>query len=118
MKHKPFYLSQKYNEFIYYSIIIQIINFLCPLYFSSMFFFCNYHINLSFFFLFLFLLQNWELMNTAVLTGRQVSQAMKVFTVSQAGKVTDVTRNSICNTEDERVIKVSDSFNFHNILFF
>lgn len=59
-------------------------------------------------------MQNWELMNTAVLTGRQVSQAMKVFTVSQAGKVTDVTRNSICNTEDERVIKVSDSFFLFN----
>lgn len=48
-------------------------------------------------------------MNTAVLTGRQVSQAMKVFTVSEAGKVTDVTRNSICSTEDERVIKVEKS---------
>lgn len=54
----------------------------------------------------LFTYQNWELMNTAVLTGRQVSQAMKVFIVSQAGKVADVTLQSSCNAEDESVIKV------------
>jgi Transmembrane protein family 132 len=46
-------------------------------------------------------------MNTAVLTGRQVSQAMKVFIVSQAGKVADVTLQSSCTVEDESVIKVS-----------
>lgn len=46
-------------------------------------------------------------MNTAVLTGRQVSQAMKVFIVSQAGKVADVTLQSSCHAEDESVIKVS-----------
>lgn len=45
-------------------------------------------------------------MNTAVLTGRQVSQAMKVFIVSQAGKVADVTLQSSCHAEDESVIKV------------
>lgn len=45
-------------------------------------------------------------MNTAVLTGRQVSQAMKVFIVSQAGKVADVTLQSSCNAADESVIKV------------
>uniref|UniRef100_A0A182YEM9 Transmembrane protein 132E n=1 Tax=Anopheles stephensi TaxID=30069 RepID=A0A182YEM9_ANOST len=53
--------------------------------------------------------KNWELMNTAVLTGRQVSQAMKVFIVSQAGKMADVTLQSSCLTEDESVIKVSSS---------
>ncbi|XP_039435014.1 transmembrane protein 132E [Culex pipiens pallens] len=53
--------------------------------------------------------KNWELMNTAVLTGRQVSQAMKVFIVSQAGKVADVTLQSSCQAEDESVIKVSSS---------
>lgn len=51
--------------------------------------------------------QNWELMNTAVLTGRQVSQVMKVFIVTQAGKVADVTLQSSCHAEDESVIKVS-----------
>ena len=59
-------------------------------------------------------------MNTAVLTGRQVSQAMKVFIVSQAGKVADVTLQSSCHSEDESVLKVWDitflSYNF-NILF-
>lgn len=45
-------------------------------------------------------------MNTAVLTGRQVSQAMKVFIVSQGGKVADVTLQSSCTAEDESVIKV------------
>jgi len=49
----------------------------------------------------------WEVMNTAVLTGRQVAQAMKVFIVSQAGKVADVTLQSSCHAEDESVIKVS-----------
>ncbi|XP_055623186.1 transmembrane protein 132C isoform X2 [Toxorhynchites rutilus septentrionalis] len=53
--------------------------------------------------------KNWALMNTAVLTGRQVSQAMKVFIVSQSGKVADVTLQSSCQAEDESVIKVSSS---------
>lgn len=55
----------------------------------------------------MFILQNWELMNTAVLTGRQVAQAMKVFIVSQGGKVADVTLQSSCYAEDESVIKVN-----------
>lgn len=46
-------------------------------------------------------------MNTAVLTGRQVSQAMKVFIVSQAGTVADVTLQSSCHSEDESVLKVT-----------
>ena len=45
-------------------------------------------------------------MNTAVLTGRQVSQAMKVFIVSEAGKIADVTLQSSCQAEDESIIKV------------
>lgn len=45
-------------------------------------------------------------MNTGVLTGRQVSQAMKVFIVSQAGKIADVTLQSSCYADDESVIKV------------
>lgn len=59
-------------------------------------------------------------MNTAVLTGRQVYKAMKVFIVSQSGKVADITLQSSCHSEDESVIKVilklgfqySISFNF------
>jgi transmembrane protein 132 len=51
-------------------------------------------------------LQNWDVINTAVLTGRQISQAMKVFIVSQAGKVADVTLQSSCHSEEESVLKV------------
>lgn len=54
---------------------------------------------------FLFL-QNWEVLNTAVLTGQQVSQAMKVFIVSQAGKAADVTFQASCHSEDDNVLKV------------
>lgn len=45
-------------------------------------------------------------MNTAVLTGRQVYQAMKVFIVSQSGQVADITLQTSCHSEDENVIKV------------
>lgn len=51
-------------------------------------------------------------MNTAVLTGRQVYKAMKVFIVSQSGKVADITLQSSCHSEDESVIKVSFPFIF------
>ncbi|CAH0554668.1 unnamed protein product [Brassicogethes aeneus] len=54
-------------------------------------------------------LRNWELLNTAVLTGQQVSQAMKVFIVSQAGKAADVTFQASCHSEDDSVLKVSSS---------
>lgn len=50
-----------------------------------------------------------QLLNTAVLTGRQVSQPMKVFVVSQAGKVGDVTLQSSCHSADESILKVSPS---------
>nr|XP_008197339.1 PREDICTED: transmembrane protein 132B isoform X2 [Tribolium castaneum] len=53
--------------------------------------------------------KNWEVLNTAVLTGRQVSQAMKVFIVSQAGKAADVTFQASCHSEDDSVLKVSSS---------
>jgi hypothetical protein len=56
-------------------------------------------------------------MNTAVLTGRQVSQVMKVFIVTQAGKVADVTLQSSCHAEDESVIKVSAISSFVPLLF-
>ncbi|XP_023214082.1 transmembrane protein 132E-like [Centruroides sculpturatus] len=54
-------------------------------------------------------LQTTQLLNTAVLTGRQVSQPMKVFVVSQAGKVGDVTLQSSCHSADESILKVSPS---------
>jgi transmembrane protein 132 len=45
-------------------------------------------------------------MNLAVLTGRQVSRAFKVFMVSEAGKIADVTLHSSCSSKDDSVIKV------------
>lgn len=57
-------------------------------------------------------------MNTAVLTGRQVSRAMKVLIVSQAGKVADVTLQSSCSCTDEAALKVGvvtvHPFNVHH----
>ncbi|XP_060527695.1 transmembrane protein 132C isoform X1 [Cylas formicarius] len=53
--------------------------------------------------------KNWEVLNTAVLTGQQVSQAMKIFIVSQAGKAADVTFQASCHSEDDNVLKVSSS---------
>ncbi|XP_076253606.1 transmembrane protein 132C dtn isoform X1 [Rhynchophorus ferrugineus] len=53
--------------------------------------------------------KNWEVLNTAVLTGQQVSQAMKVFIVSQAGKAADVTFQASCHSDDDNVLKVSSS---------
>ncbi|XP_042904370.1 transmembrane protein 132E [Parasteatoda tepidariorum] len=50
-----------------------------------------------------------QLLNSAVLNGRQVSQPMKVFVVSQAGKVGDVTLQSSCHASDESILKVSPS---------
>ncbi|XP_076330316.1 transmembrane protein 132E-like isoform X2 [Tachypleus tridentatus] len=50
-----------------------------------------------------------QLLNTAVLTGKQVSQPMRVFVISQAGKVGDVTLQSSCHAADESILKVSPS---------
>lgn len=56
--------------------------------------------------------QNWEVLNTAVLTGKQVSQAMKIFIVSQAGKAADVTFQASCHSEDDSVLKVINFVEF------
>merc|ERR1719450_2060988 len=53
--------------------------------------------------------KSWSLMNTAVLTGRQVSQPMKIFIVSEAGKIADVTLHTSCKSADESALKVSSS---------
>ena len=47
-------------------------------------------------------------MNTAVLTGRQVSQPLKIFIVSEAGSVADVTLHTSCQTSDDSALKVSE----------
>ena len=86
---------------------------------------CNFFISQVLFTI--FSLQSWELMNTAVLTGRQVSQSMKVcdennamlweviitliimkvFIVSEAGSVADVTLHTSCSMADHSALKVS-----------
>lgn len=53
--------------------------------------------------------KTWELVNTAVLNGKQVSLPIKVFIVSRAGKVADVTLQSSCSSADESILKVSPS---------
>ncbi|RWS12003.1 transmembrane protein 132D-like protein [Dinothrombium tinctorium] len=50
-----------------------------------------------------------SMINTAVLNGRQVSQPLRVFVVSQAGLVGDVTLQSNCHSLDESILKVSPS---------
>ena len=46
-------------------------------------------------------------MNTAVLTGRQVSAALKVLLVTQAGSIADVTLHTSCLSNDDSALKVS-----------
>ena len=50
--------------------------------------------------------QHSEIMNLAVLTGRQISKPLKIFIVSQAGEIADVTLNSLCTSKDQSVLKV------------
>ena len=50
--------------------------------------------------------QQSELINLAVLTGRQVSRPLKIFMVSRAGQIADVTLHSSCSSEDDSVLKV------------
>ena len=54
--------------------------------------------------------QSSELLNLAVLTGRQISRPLKVFLVSEAGTTADVTLRCSCKSRDESVIKVSNAF--------
>ncbi len=49
-------------------------------------------------------------MNLASLTGKQISKPLKVFIVSQAGEVADVTLTSQCQSKDQSVLKVTFDF--------
>ena len=49
------------------------------------------------------------MINTAVLTGKQVSQPLRIYVVSQSGNIGDVTLQSSCKSSDESTIKVSPS---------
>ncbi|KAK2714826.1 hypothetical protein QYM36_009134, partial [Artemia franciscana] len=50
-----------------------------------------------------------EIVNTAVLTGHPVARSLKIFMVSQAGQVADVTLQASCTSLDESILKVSPS---------
>ena len=50
-----------------------------------------------------------ELLNTALLNGRQVSRTMRVYQVSAAGSISDITFQCSCQSADESIIKVSPS---------
>lgn len=53
--------------------------------------------------------KRWQIINTAVLTGRQISQPLKIFIVSEAGEIADVTLHTSCHTQDDSALKVSSS---------
>lgn len=50
-----------------------------------------------------------ELLNTAILNGRQVSRTMRIYQVSSAGSINDITFQCSCQSADESIIKVSPS---------
>ena len=50
-----------------------------------------------------------ELLNTAILNGRQVSRTMRIYQVSTAGSISDITFQCSCQSADESIIKVSPS---------
>ncbi|XP_018493777.1 transmembrane protein 132C [Galendromus occidentalis] len=50
-----------------------------------------------------------DLINTAIITGSQVSQLVKLIMISEAGQMSDVTHKASCHSSDESVLKVSPS---------
>lgn len=50
-----------------------------------------------------------EMLNTAILNGRQISRAMKIYQVSASGTISDITFQCSCQSADESVLKVSPS---------
>lgn len=50
-----------------------------------------------------------ELINTAILNGRQVLRSMRIYQVSAAGQINDITFQCSCQSMDESIIKVSSS---------
>lgn len=51
--------------------------------------------------------QNTDILNTAVLTGKNVSVPVKTLAVEADGSVTDVTNYTSCESTEEDVLKVS-----------
>lgn len=56
--------------------------------------------------MFMFSLQNTDILNTAVLTGKMVSVPVKILAVKADGSVTDVTNATRCRSTEEDVLKV------------
>ncbi|KPM05329.1 hypothetical protein QR98_0037900, partial [Sarcoptes scabiei] len=50
-----------------------------------------------------------NLLNTAVLNGRQVSRSLRIYQVTIGGKINDITFQCSCQSLDETVLKVSSS---------
>ncbi|KAI6215626.1 hypothetical protein M3Y94_00407200 [Aphelenchoides besseyi] len=48
-----------------------------------------------------------DLINTAVITGLQVSTIMRVFSISLSGRIRDITDQSHCSSAEPRILKVS-----------
>lgn len=54
-------------------------------------------------------IQDTEVLNTAILTGKTVSVPVKVVAVQEDGSVVDVSDSTECKSADEDVIKVRHS---------
>ena len=55
------------------------------------------------------LTRNRNLLNTAVLSGKQNMQSLRIYAVSSSGKFGDVTLQASCSSTDETVLKVTPS---------
>ena len=51
-------------------------------------------------------LQDTEILNTAILTGKKVVMPVRTVAVEEDGEVTDVSDNTDCSSTDEDVLKV------------
>jgi len=52
------------------------------------------------------LVQCTELVNTAMLTGKMQTHAMRIYAVSHSGRLSDVTSQTTCHSGDEQALKV------------
>jgi len=50
-----------------------------------------------------------EIINTAILTGSIQNFVMRVYSISQTGKIGDITSHTTCHSGDEEVLKVAES---------
>lgn len=60
-------------------------------------------------------MQDTELLNTAILTGRTVSIPVKVMAIQEEGSVIDVSDSTECRSADEDVIKVRSLIKAFNL---